>query len=141
MGLERDLKEAPCPPPLLAVELDVADSAGGAGGQEAGEETFATTLLGALATMAMRSKRRQADLAAALTRSGLKGNSERIGTALRHLEHAGCIEDLVPLYDGGMLLSVTSRGIEHVNAAPRWTMFDSSSFHGSPFLGGGFRPV
>jgi hypothetical protein len=48
--------------------------------------------------------------------------------ALRELQEQGCIEDLVPLYDGGILMSVTSRGIEHLSAGPRWTMLDGAGF-------------
>jgi hypothetical protein len=92
------------------------------------EEQLALRLLGALATMAVRSKRRQADLTAALRRSGIKIDQHGLWAALRHLESIGCIEDLVPLYDGGMLMSVTSRGIEQLNTGPRWTMFDTPSY-------------
>ena len=31
---------------------------------------------------------------------------------------------LVPLYDGGVLMSVTSRGIEKLGTGPRWSMLD-----------------
>ncbi len=92
------------------------------------EEAFATKLLGALAAMAVRSKRRQADLAAALRRSGMVADQHSLSVALRHLEAIGCIEDLVPLYGGGVLMSVTSRGIEQLNNFPRWTMFDTPGY-------------
>jgi hypothetical protein len=105
-----------------ALETD-ADAAA-----EDDDTVFATQLLGALAAMAVRSKRRQADLAAALQRAGLRGSAQNLTTALRHLEEAGYIEDLVPLYDGGVLMSVTSRGIEQLNTGPRWTMLDGPSF-------------
>ena len=95
---------------------------------EPSEAQFATTLLAALASMAVRSKRRQADLAAALRRSGLVAEPAALSAALRHLQEIGCIEDLVPLYDGGVLMSVTSRGIEQLNSGPRWTMFDMPNF-------------
>ena len=83
-------------------------------------ETFDSRLLRALATMAVRSKRRQADLTAALCRGGLTAEQSAIAPTLRALELAGFIENLVPLYDGGMLMSVTSRGIEQLNTLPRW---------------------
>ncbi len=89
---------------------------------------FAGQLLSALATMASSSKRRQADLSAAMRRSGLEASGQCITAALHHLEQIGCIEDLVPLYDGGMLMAVTSRGIEHLNSSPRWTMLDSAGY-------------
>jgi hypothetical protein len=95
---------------------------------EADIASFSARLLGALAAMAVRSKRRQADLAAALSRSGLQATAEMLTAALHHLEQQGCIEDLVPLYDGGVLMSVTTRGIEHLNTAPRWTTLDGASF-------------
>ena len=83
-------------------------------------EDFSTNLLRALATMAVRSKRRQADLSAVICRGGLSADRETIAAALRRLEKAGLIENIVPLYDGGMLISVTSRGIEQLNTIPRW---------------------
>ncbi len=89
---------------------------------------FADQLLAALATMAVRSKRRQADLCAALYRAGLESDPVRVTEALRHLEQTGCIEDLVPLYDGGVLMSVTTRGLETLNAGPRWNMLDGAGF-------------
>lgn len=89
---------------------------------------FADELLQALAVMAMRSKRRQADLCAALCRAKLDTDPRRVTDALRQLERSGCIEHLVPLYDGGVLLSVTSRGIEKLNAGPRWNMLDGAGF-------------
>lgn len=89
---------------------------------------FADALLQALAAMAMRSKRRQADLCAALCRARLDTDPRRVTDALRQLERSGCIEHLVPLYDGGVLMSVTSRGIEKLNAGPRWNMLDGAGF-------------
>lgn len=90
------------------------------------QKTYADSLLTALATMAVRSKRRQADLSAALRRSGLDVDPVRVTEALQHLESTGCIEHLVPLYDGGVLMSVTSRGVEQLNSAPRWTILGIS---------------
>jgi hypothetical protein len=90
-------------------------------------------LLTALAAMAVRSKRRQADLNAAMRRSGLAADGDAVGAALRQLERSGFIENLVPLYDGGMLMSVTSRGVETLNAHTRWPMLDSremATFYG-----------
>jgi hypothetical protein len=92
------------------------------------ETSFADQLLSALATMAMRSKRRQADLCAALCRGRLDTDPKRVTEALRHLERSGCIEHLVPLYDGGVLMSVTSRGIEKLSTGPRWNMLDGAGF-------------
>lgn len=114
--------------------VDVADMLAPASADIAAHEavivdeskSFSDQLLRALATMAVRSKRRQADLSAALARSGLDTDPGRITEALRHLETIGCIEQLVPLYDGGVLMSVTSRGVETLNAGPRWTMLSGA---------------
>jgi hypothetical protein len=95
------------------------------------DASFADRLLAALATMAVRSKRRQADLSAALRRAGLDGEAGLVSNALRYLEDVGCIEHLVPLYDGGVLMSVTSRGIEQLSSAPRWTLLDGTGYHRS----------
>ena len=92
------------------------------------EANFADQLLSALATMAMRSKRRQADLCAALCRAKLDTDPKRVTEALRQLERSGCIEHLVPLYDGGVLMSVTTRGIEKLSSGPRWNMLDGAGF-------------
>ena len=89
-------------------------------------KSFTDRLLQALATMAVRSKRRQADLSAALARANLDTDPHRVTEALRQLEKSGSIEHLVPLYDGGVLMSVTSRGVESLSAAPRWTMLDGA---------------
>ena len=91
-----------------------------------GGKSFTDQLLQALAAMAVRSKRRQADLSAALARANLDTDPHRVTEALRQLERSGCIEHLVPLYDGGVLMSVTSRGVECLSAAPRWTMLDGA---------------
>lgn len=92
------------------------------------QANFADQLLSALATMAMRSKRRQADLCAALCRANLDTDPKIVTEALRQLERSGCIEHLVPLYDGGVLMSVTTRGIEKLSAGPRWNMLDGAGF-------------
>ncbi len=89
-------------------------------------EEFPQRLLRALATMAVRSKRRQADLAAALCRGRLEQEAGAVGKALHELESAGFIEQIVSLYDGGVLLAVTSRGIEQLNTMPRWAMLDGA---------------
>ncbi len=95
------------------------------------DANFADRLLAALAAMAVRSKRRQADLSAALRRAGLDGEANLVSKALRYLEEIGCIENLVPLYDGGVLLSVTSRGVEQLSNAPRWTLLDGTGYQRS----------
>ncbi len=113
---------------------DVAgDMTGDVTSDASGPASLADRLLTALALMAVRSKRRQADLSAALRRSGLDASSQMLGTALRHLERCGFIENLVPLYDGGLLMSVTARGVETLNAHGRWPMLDDrdhATFYG-----------
>ena len=81
---------------------------------------FTDQLLGALAGMAVRSKRRQADLSAAMARAGLMADQADMEDALAELQSNGMIENIVPLYDGGILVSVTSRGIERRGKAVRW---------------------
>jgi hypothetical protein len=83
-------------------------------------DDLSVALLKALTAMAVRSKRRQADLGAALRRAGLTAGREQILAALRDLEAAGCVEHLVPLSDGGLLLSVTTQGIERLGSSSRW---------------------
>lgn len=100
---------------------DGAEHAMGAGEEQ---RELEVSLLAALSAMALRSKRRQADLSAALRRAGLTASRDAVSAALRALQAAGCIENLVPLYDGGMIVSVTSRGIEHLNDGPCWTKMD-----------------
>jgi hypothetical protein len=76
---------------------------------------YAEALLAALAGMAVRSPRRQADLGVALRRSGLASEPVRLQAALQSLQRDGCVDGLVPLEDGGVLLQVTSRGIERLS--------------------------
>jgi len=114
-----EIAAPPPEPPAPSQQEAMADE------QEAG---LAEQVLAALATMAILSKRHQADLAAALRRSGLQAPHDRLTLALAYLERTGCIENLVPLYDGGVLMSVTSRGIEKLNAGGNWAMFHQPRF-------------
>jgi hypothetical protein len=101
----------------LTLEGLGADAVGGAGAAR-----FADKLLVALVSMAVRSKRRQADLCAAMARAGLRAERSEMDEALHELQGNGMIENIVPLYDGGVLLSVTSRGIERRTGGQRWAM-------------------
>ncbi|MBN8889183.1 MAG: hypothetical protein J0I21_04555 [Alphaproteobacteria bacterium] len=85
---------------------------------------FTEALLAALTGMAVRSPRRQADLAVALLRSGMTVDEASVTAALRHLERDGCIEHLVPLTDGGLLMSVTAHGIERLSHTARRYVLD-----------------
>jgi hypothetical protein len=84
------------------------------------DEAFAAALLRALVGMAARSKRRQADLTAALRGAGLPAEPARVRAALRLLRQQGCIDNLVPLSDGGLLLSVTATALGRFGTVPRW---------------------
>ncbi len=84
------------------------------------ELDFCSMLLAGLATMASKSKRRQADLDAVLRRTGLRASPDRIKAALRHLETTACIREIVPLYDGGLLLTVTNLGMDTLGRASDW---------------------
>jgi hypothetical protein len=60
----------------------------------ASDDDFAALLLQALSAMAGRSKRRQADLTAALRGANLEAEPARVRAALRILQSQGCIENL-----------------------------------------------
>lgn len=81
-------------------------------------------LLTALADMAERSTRVQADLAAAMRHAKLCLPVERLAAALVALEQSGYLEQIVPLGDGGTLVSVTPAGNEVVRVARRQDAFD-----------------
>lgn len=83
------------------------------------ERDFEDALLAALASMAVRSHRRQADLVVATRRASLVAGPERLQIALSRLVADGSVEAVVPLADGGVLVSVTSRGIERLNQTSR----------------------
>jgi hypothetical protein len=84
-----------------------------------GFRDFDDALLAALAGMAVRSHRRQADLDVAVRRAGLIAGPDRLRVALRRLLEDGCVERVVPLADGGVLVSVTGRGIERISHTAR----------------------
>lgn len=81
-------------------------------------------LLTALADMASRSTRVQADLGAAMGQAKLLLGADQAVTALAELEGGGYVEQIVPLGDGGVLVSVTPSGTELVRAARRRAAFD-----------------
>jgi hypothetical protein len=68
---------------------------------------LASALLGALAAMAARNRRGEADLFAALRGAGLTIDGGRLEAALAYLRAEGCVTNLVPLSDGDMLMKVT----------------------------------
>ncbi len=75
---------------------------------------FADALLAAVAQMAALSPRRQADVSVAMRRAGLTAPPETVGTTLDQLLRDGCVELPLRLSDGGILVSLTMRGIEHL---------------------------
>jgi hypothetical protein len=82
-------------------------------------EGFLLEVLGAVANMALRSKRRQADLDAAMRYAGLEAGPVRRLAALEQLALQGCIDKVVELNDGGVLLSVTAFGLDRLGGARR----------------------
>jgi len=76
-------------------------------------EAFVQDALSAIAEMALHSKRRQADLDAALRHAGLNAGGRRLAV-LERLRRLGHIDKVVELADGGVLLSVTALGLERL---------------------------
>ena len=111
--------------------LNVADDVAGAVDRLLPEETpdlsdpaeltegFELEVLAAMADMALRSKRRQADFDAAMRRAGLETGLLGRQAALNRLHDHGFIDKLVPLSDGGVLLSVTALGLDRLGGARR----------------------
>jgi hypothetical protein len=69
-------------------------------------------VLRAVAAMARNSKRQQAELGVALQRAGLTLDTGHQEAVLRHLCDTADVEAVIPLSDGGILLSVTAAGME-----------------------------
>jgi len=85
---------------------------------------FAPRLLHALAVMARRSRRAEADLMAALQAAGLPADPVPVRAALLLLQKNGCIRDLVPLWDGGLLLTVTGLAMGQLDQTSPWLPLD-----------------
>lgn len=81
---------------------------------------FAAVMLRALIDMAGRSQRREADLLAALRGASLQADPPRVRAALGLLQAQGCVENLVPLSDGGVLLTVTQQAMKQSGPVPQW---------------------
>ena len=92
----------------------VLPSRSGASAQTLTGQDRANALLAALTEMATLSLRRQADVAVAVRRAGLAFVPETTAAALALLSRDGCIGPPLYLSDGGILVSVTVRGIEHL---------------------------
>ncbi len=82
-------------------------------------ESFVLDVLAAVTDMALRSKRRQADLDAAIRHAGLDAGPSRRLAALERLCAQGWIDKVVELSDGGVLMSVTALGLERLGGARR----------------------
>jgi hypothetical protein len=74
---------------------------------QAPDPRLASVLLGALAAMAARNRRGEADLYAALRGAGLTIDGARLEAALDYLRAEGCVTNLVLLSDGDLLMKVT----------------------------------
>ena len=110
-------------PTGLAVVHDLAEVEDRLVPEEGGDQPvltdgFVMDVLAALADMALRSKRRQADLDAALRHVGMEaGRSWRLA-ALERLRGHGFVDRVVELSDGGVLLSVTALGLDRLGGIP-----------------------
>ncbi len=106
--------EGQCEAVGLAVAVDPAAEAAEAADMPAVTAELMLDVLAALTNMALRSKRRQADLDASLRHAGLTiGYTARMA-ALDLLRMQGCVDNVVELNDGGVLLSVTAAGLERL---------------------------
>ena len=87
-------------------------------------EDLCDALLDAFVAMASRSRRRQADLSAALARSRLRASPDAVREAMDRLLEGGCIRDEVTLYDGGVLVTVTNTGMDRTGRNPHWRFLE-----------------
>jgi len=70
-------------------------------------------LLAGLARMAARSWRSQADLGTVVGRAGIRADATALGAAIDELQRLGFIKGLIPLSDGGLLVTVTGEGLNY----------------------------
>ncbi len=90
-----------------ATRSDDEDPATGAGEPRVESPMdFDTALFRALHAMAAKSPRSQADVQAAMRHARLTAHPARLAAALQRLEHAGQVSNLIPLSDGGLLITV-----------------------------------
>ncbi len=73
-------------------------------------------VLRALASMARSSRRHEADVGSALQGAGLALDRDELDSALHHLVEAECVERIIPLTDGGILLAVTAAGMTRASS-------------------------
>lgn len=69
-------------------------------------EAFDAALFRALHAMAIKSPRFQADVQAAMRYASLSAHPAKLAAALQRLEVAGQVSNLIPLSDGGLLITV-----------------------------------
>ncbi len=79
---------------------------------EAKTVVFARALLRALTSTTTTNGHRLADLAEGLAAAGLPARDPLIQPALRLLMDKGCIANLSPLADGGVVMTVTGLGFD-----------------------------
>ncbi len=79
---------------------------------------FAAHVLDALMNIAARNNRGQADVTAALRRAGLPIDVPRVRAALHLLQTNGYVTNLVPLADGGLLLTVDKHAFDRRMQSP-----------------------
>jgi hypothetical protein len=83
---------------------------------EAGtDEACLRAILAAVAAMAVQSRRRQAELDAALWRARITIDRVVRQAVVAQLSARGFVEGVVGLRDGGVLLSLTSRGLAYLD--------------------------
>ena len=73
-------------------------------------------VLRALSAMARSSRRHEADVGSALQGAGLTLDPDERDAALEQLVEAECIERIIPLTDGGILLAVTAAGMSRASS-------------------------
>jgi hypothetical protein len=103
-----------CPGSAAAEEPAKPTTAPQDSAAEAVSIDFLIALLAAVARMAMRSSRRQADLQTAMRADRLRATPARMMAGIRHLERMGYVRGLLELGDGGILLTVTTDGFERL---------------------------
>jgi hypothetical protein len=107
-----------------SMPLPVSPPVQEARGAELSGPDFAAVLLRGLIGMASRSQRREADLMAVVRGANLVADPVRVRGAVRLLQEQGCVKNVLPLSDGGVLLTVTRLAMEQSGPAPKWLSLD-----------------
>lgn len=77
-----------------------------------GEGPSEQQVIRGLVQMAGLSSRSQADLGAVMRKAGIPARLEVIVTILDRLRAAGLVEGVIPLSDGGVILTVTPKAMQ-----------------------------